>query len=77
MSRGSVVVLTYDPAAFLEESVRRAQSVWSKLPEGVEERVVEGLRRDLADGTWDARHGALRTQPTFDGGLRLVIAELQ
>jgi hypothetical protein len=33
------------------------------------------LRADLADGTWDARHGHLRTQPSFDGPLRLVVAQ--
>jgi hypothetical protein len=26
----------------------------------------------LADGTWDRRHGQLRTQPAFDGSLILV-----
>ena len=39
------------------------------------ERFATDLRRDLADGSWDRRYGALRTQPTFDGSLVLVTAE--
>ena len=31
--------------------------------------------RDLADGTWDASHGHLRTQPTFEGSLILVTSQ--
>jgi SAM-dependent methyltransferase len=31
------------------------------------------LRRDLDDGTWDARYGHLRAQPTFDGSLILLV----
>lgn len=40
----------------------------------VHARFTAHLRRDLADGTWDRAHGALRTQPTFEGSLVLVIA---
>jgi hypothetical protein len=32
------------------------------------------LADDLASGAWDSRHGHLRTQPSFDGSLRLVVA---
>jgi hypothetical protein len=38
------------------------------------ERVVGDLTRDLADGTWDRRHGALRELDEYDAGLRLVVA---
>jgi hypothetical protein len=27
-----------------------------------------------ASGVWDARHGHLRSQPAYEGGLRLVVA---
>ena len=30
---------------------------------------------DLLDGTWDARHGALRTLPRYEGSLVLLVAE--
>jgi hypothetical protein len=39
------------------------------------ERFVATLRRDLFDGTWDARHGRFREQPEFDGPLRLIVDE--
>jgi hypothetical protein len=39
------------------------------------ERFVATLRRDLSDGTWDARYGRFRKQPEFDGPLRLVVNE--
>ena len=35
---------------------------------------VAHLRRDLEDGTWDARHGHLRSQPTYEGALQLFIS---
>jgi hypothetical protein len=28
---------------------------------------------DLASGEWDRRFGMLRTQPEFDGSLRLIV----
>jgi len=30
------------------------------------------LRDDLASGTWDGRHGALRTRLDYDAGFRFV-----
>jgi len=35
---------------------------------------VAALANDLASGAWDRRFGALRTQPEFDGSLRLIVA---
>ncbi|HEV3320328.1 MAG TPA: methyltransferase domain-containing protein [Solirubrobacteraceae bacterium] len=61
------------PEAYLEPTLRAAQSVWPRLPEGVEQRALAALSADLASGAWDARHGHLRAQPTYDGGLRLVV----
>jgi SAM-dependent methyltransferase len=62
------------PEAYLDPTVRAAQSVWPRLPEGVERRTVAALSADLASGVWDARHGHLRTQPEYEGGLRLIVA---
>ncbi len=42
------------------------------MPSAVVERVMAAVRRDLADGTWDARHGALRRLDAYDAGLRLL-----
>lgn len=62
------------PEAFLDAAVRRSQSAWTFVSEAVVGRFVDHLSRDLADGTWDRAYGALRTQPTYDGSLRLVVS---
>jgi SAM-dependent methyltransferase len=62
------------PERLLDPAVRRAQSAWGFVASGVEERAIAHLARDLAAGTWDARFGALRTQPWFVGAVRLVVA---
>jgi SAM-dependent methyltransferase len=62
------------PEAYLDPTLRAAQSVWPRLPEGVEQRAVAALSADLASGAWDERHGHVRAQPVYDGGLRLVVS---
>jgi len=62
------------PERFLDPDVRRAQSAWGFVAPGVEDRAVAHLARDLDSGAWDARFGALRTQPWFVGAVRLVVA---
>ncbi len=61
------------PERFLDPAVRKAQSAWGFVEPQAEARAVEDLRRDLADGTWEARFGHLRTQPEFVGSLRLIV----
>jgi len=61
------------PEALLDPGARRANSAWSFVGPDVEARFERTLRTDLDSGAWDARHGYLRTQPTFDGSLRLVV----
>ena len=63
------------PEALLDPGVRSAQSMWAMLAPGVEQRIVERLRTALQSGAWDAEHGHLRSQETFDGSLRLVVSE--
>jgi SAM-dependent methyltransferase len=63
------------PEALLDEAVRGAQSIWALLAPSVEQRVVERLAAALESGEWDAEHGHLRAQDSFDGALRLVISE--
>lgn len=62
------------PELLLREPVRRAQSGWAFLADGVEARAVARLAADLADGTWDERHGHLRRAPTYAGSLRLIVS---
>jgi SAM-dependent methyltransferase len=63
------------PEALLDPAVRSAQSMWAVLPPGAEDRIVERLARDLRSGAWDAEHGHLRGQESYDGSLRLVVSE--
>jgi hypothetical protein len=61
------------PEAFLDPAVRRSQSAWTFVAPDIQERCVSVLAADLASGRWDARHGHLRAQPSFDGAVRLVV----
>lgn len=63
------------PEALLDPAVRGAQSMWPMLDRGVEERIVARLSAALESGAWDAEHGHLRQQDSYDGALRLVISE--
>lgn len=62
------------PEALLDPAARLSCSAWSFVGAAVQDRFTVDLGRDLADGTWDRRFGHLRTQPTFDGSLVLVVA---
>lgn len=61
------------PERILEPGARLANSAWSFVDPSIGDRFVAELGGDLSDGTWDARYGHLRTQPYFDGSLRLII----
>lgn len=62
------------PEALLDPGARLANSAWSFVDRAVGERFERTLRADLATGGWDARHGHLRSQPSFEGSLRLIVA---
>lgn len=62
------------PGAYLEERVRRAQSVWTRLGAQAEQRAVEGLRGDLTSGRWAERNRDLAGLDAADLGLRLLVA---
>jgi SAM-dependent methyltransferase len=61
------------PEQFLDPAVRKSQSAWGFVEPAVEERIVAALAADLKSGAWNARYGHLRTQPWFDGAMRLVV----
>lgn len=63
------------PEALLDPEVRASQSMWELLDDGAEERIVERLAASLESGAWDSEHGHLRERESFDGSLRLVVAE--
>jgi SAM-dependent methyltransferase len=60
------------PEALLDPAARLSCSAWSFPGTDVHDRFTRELTRDLADGTWDRRHGLLRSQPALDGSLPLV-----
>jgi SAM-dependent methyltransferase len=63
------------PEALLDPAVRASQSLWALLDPSAEQRIVERLKSALDSGAWDAEHGHLREQPSFDGSLRLIVSE--
>lgn len=69
----SLVSFWAHPERVLNADARQATSGFSRMEPAVIERVVASVRRDLADGTWDARHGHLRQLDDYDAGLRLVV----
>lgn len=62
------------PEMFLNEKARLACSSWSLVPKAAVERFVDNLSVDLANGNWDKKFGHYRSQPFFDGPLRLVVS---
>ena len=63
------------PEAFLDHEARLACSSWSFVPTSAVERFIEHLSSDLASGRWDKKYGHLRTQPFYDGPLRLIVGK--
>ena len=63
------------PEAYLDPAVQAGMSWLALLPAGARRRGTDRLRRDLASGAWNRRHGHLRTQASYDGGYRLAVAE--
>jgi hypothetical protein len=61
------------PERLLDSGARLACSAWSFVDSSVVSRFEADLRRDLNSGVWDAKHGHLRSQPQFDGSLRLIV----
>jgi hypothetical protein len=61
------------PEAFLDPEVRAGQSGWAFIGEEAELAFVERLRAALESGEWDRRYGHLRTQPSYEGSVRLLV----
>jgi SAM-dependent methyltransferase len=62
------------PEALLDPGARLANSAWSFVDGPTADDYVAHLHADLDSGEWDRRFGMLRTQPEFDGSLRLICA---
>jgi DNA-binding transcriptional MerR regulator len=62
------------PEAYLEDQVRRAMSVWTRVGPEAEQRAVRSLRDDLASGRWTERNRDLLALDAAELGLRLLVA---
>lgn len=62
------------PGAYLDDRVRRAMSVWTRVGPKAEERAVRSLGDDLDSGRWAERNKDLADLDAADLGLRLLIA---
>lgn len=62
------------PQAYLEDRVRRAVSVWTRVGSEAETRTVRELGDDLASGRWIERNHDLIGLEAADLGLRLIVA---
>jgi DNA-binding transcriptional MerR regulator len=62
------------PGAYLEDHVRRAMSVWTRVGAEAEQRAVRSLRDDLASGRWTERNRDLVDLDAAELGLRLLVA---
>jgi SAM-dependent methyltransferase len=62
------------PEAYLDEHVRRAVSVWTKVGPDAERRAVRDLRDDLTSGRWADRNRDLAGLDAAELGLRLLVA---
>jgi hypothetical protein len=62
------------PEAYLEDQVRRAMSVWTRVGPQAEQRGVRSLRDDLASGRWAERNRDLLALDAAELGLRLLVA---
>ncbi len=63
------------PEVLLDPQARLSCSAWSFVDADTREHAIHRLADDLRSGACDDRHGHLRTQPTYDGSLVLVVSE--
>jgi len=62
------------PERLLDAGARLADPAWSAVDELTARRSVAALRTAIGSGAWDARHGALRIRPAYDGSVVLLVA---
>ncbi|GAA3924356.1 MerR family transcriptional regulator [Actinoplanes auranticolor] len=62
------------PETYLDERVRRAVSVWTRVGPEAEQRAVSRLREDLSSGRWADRNRELAGLDAAELGLRLLVA---
>jgi SAM-dependent methyltransferase len=73
---GFGVVYWRRPGAYLDPVVRAGMSVLAQPGEAALAAGVRRLEADLASGAWHDRHRDLLDRDVFDGGYRLLIADV-
>jgi SAM-dependent methyltransferase len=63
------------PERYLDADVQAGMSCFAQMETALLDRGMARLRRELADGTWDAKHGELRTRAEVDLGYRILVAQ--
>ena len=61
------------PEMLLDREARRACSAWSFVEDDIVRRFESELGGDLESGRWDQRYGRFRTQPFFEGSLKIIV----
>jgi len=61
------------PEEFLKPEVRKAQSAWGFLSDGLEEEYVLKLETELLNGEWDRKFGFYRVKKECCMALRLIV----
>jgi SAM-dependent methyltransferase len=61
------------PELLLDDEVVQSMWIWNVMDPAERDAGRARLAADLADGTWDERHGALREADELDVGLRLIV----
>ena len=64
------------PAAYLDPVVRAGMSILAQPGDDVLRAGLDKLAADLDSGAWHRRHHDLLNRADFDGGYRLLTAEL-
>jgi len=62
------------PERLLDAEARGACSAWSFVDAKTASKYVEALRHSLECGEWDRDFGFLRTQPHYEGSLRMIVS---
>ncbi len=63
------------PEAYLDPTVQAGISCFTLFDEAWFRAGIDRLAVDLASGAWDDRHRALRDEPEYDWGYRIVVAD--
>jgi len=64
------------PEMLLDREARRACSAWSFVEQDIVSRFEADLGGDLKSGRWDQIFGGFRTQPFFEGSLKIIVGRV-